>query len=141
MSWNAQAIDGRPCVGVQLADGKLDVVDNFVHLGDFICPGGSCELATIKRCHSTWGKFRELLPLFTCKAISLTTRGQMYNSCVRQTMHYSSECWALRQEDEKRLGHSKRAMLLWLCNIRKECVSTNSLLSRLKLERLDSVLR
>ena len=123
MSWNAQAIDGRPCVGVQLADGKLDVGDNFVRLGDFICPGGSCELATIKRCHSSWGKFRELLPLFTCKAISLTTRGQMYNSCVRQTMHYSSECWTLRQEDEK---------LLWLCNIRKECVSTNSLLSRLK---------
>ena len=29
-----QAIDGRPCVEVQLADGKLDVVDNFVYLGD-----------------------------------------------------------------------------------------------------------
>ena len=27
---NAQAIDGRPCADVQLADGKLDVLDNFV---------------------------------------------------------------------------------------------------------------
>ena len=79
---NTQVIDGRPCVDVQLADGKLDVVDNFVYPGDCICPGGGCELATIKRCCSAWGKFRELLPLLTCKAISLNTRGQMYNSCV-----------------------------------------------------------
>ena len=50
---------------VQPADGKFDVVDNFFYLGDCICPGGRCELATIKRCHSTWGKFRELLPLIT----------------------------------------------------------------------------
>ena len=111
---NVQAIDGRPCVEVQLADGKLDLVDNFVYLGDFICLGGGCELATIKRYHSAWGKFRELLPLLICKAISLNTRGQMYNSCVIE-MLYSSECWALRQEDKKHLERSERAMLLWLC--------------------------
>ena len=92
---NAQAIYGRPCVEVQLSDGKLDVVDNSVYLGDCICPGGDCELATNKRCRSAWGKFRELLPLLTFKAISLNTHGQMYNSCVRWTMLYSSECWAL----------------------------------------------
>ena len=37
---------------VQLGDGKLDVVDNFVYIGDCICLGGGCELATIKRCRS-----------------------------------------------------------------------------------------
>ena len=31
---NAWVIDGRPCVELQLADGKLDVVDSFVYLGD-----------------------------------------------------------------------------------------------------------
>ena len=77
-----------------------------------------------------------------CKAISLNTHGQMYNSCVRGAMLYSSECWDLRKEDKKRLEGSERAMLLWLCNItKKQCVSTNSLLSRLKLKSLDSVLR
>ena len=40
---NAQAIDGRPWVKVQLADGKLNVVDTFVYLGDCICPGGGYE--------------------------------------------------------------------------------------------------
>ena len=67
---NARTTDGRPCVEVQLADGMLDEVDRFVYLGDCICPGGGCELATIKRCCSACGKFRELLPLLTCKSTS-----------------------------------------------------------------------
>ena len=45
---NAQATEGRPCLEVQLADCKLDVVDNFVYFGDCICPGKGCELATVK---------------------------------------------------------------------------------------------
>ena len=40
------------------------------------------------------------------------------------------------------MERSERAMLLWLCKIKKEQrVSTNSLLIRLKLKSLDSVLR
>ena len=68
---NAQEIDGRPCVEIQLGDEKLDPVDNFVYLGNCISPGGYFELATIKRCQPAWGKFRGLLLLLTCKAISL----------------------------------------------------------------------
>ena len=44
----------------------------------------------------------------------------MYKNCARGTMLYSSECWALRLEDKKRLERSERAKLLWLCNIKKE---------------------
>ena len=69
---NARAIDRRLCVKDQFANGKLDLVDNFVHLGDCICPGGGCELATIKRCRSSWGKFREFLPLLTCNFFKYT---------------------------------------------------------------------
>ena len=116
---NAGAIDERPCIEVQLADNKPDEVENFVYLGDCNCPGGGCDLPTIKRCCSELGRFRELLSLLTCKAISLKTCGQMYNSCVRGTILCSSECWALRQEDMKCLEHSERAMLLWMCNIKK----------------------
>ena len=81
-------------------------------------------------------------PCLLVKQFLLNTGSQIYNSCVRGTILYSSECWALRQEDKKRFKRSERAMLLWLCNIKREQrVSTNSLLSRLKLKSLDSVLR
>ena len=46
---NGGAIDGRPCVEVQLADGKLNVVDNFVYLGDRICPGGGYPCLLLKQ--------------------------------------------------------------------------------------------
>ena len=59
---NARPIDGKPCVNDQLADGKLDVVDNFVYLLDRICAGGGCELATIKRYRPALGKFTKLFP-------------------------------------------------------------------------------
>ena len=62
-------------------------------------------------------------------------------AAVRGTMFYSSECWALRQEDKKHFECSERATLLWMCNIKKECVGRNSLLNRLKLKSLNSVLR
>ena len=66
----------------------------------------------------------------------------MYKSCVRETMLYSSQCLALRQEGKKRLEGSERPMWLWLCNIKKEqSVNTNFLLSQLKLKSLDSLLR
>ena len=71
---NARAIDRRPCVEVQLADRKVDVADDFVYLGDCICLGEGCELATNKTCRSAWGTFRELLPLLTFRAIFFNTR-------------------------------------------------------------------
>ena len=80
-----------------------------ISLGDFTCPGGGCELATIKSCCSAWAKSRELLPLLT-----LNTRGHLYNSCVRGMMLYSSECWAARQEDKKSLERGEKAKLLWM---------------------------
>ena len=33
---NAWAIDEKPCAKVQLAEGKIDVVDNFVYLGNYM---------------------------------------------------------------------------------------------------------
>ena len=61
------AIDGKPCVEVQLTDSKLDVVDNFVYLRDCICPGGGCELATIKRCRSARGNLENYYPYLLVK--------------------------------------------------------------------------
>ena len=62
-----QTIDGRPCLEVQLDDGKLDVVDNFVYLGDCICSGVGCELATIKRCRSAWANLENSYPSLLVK--------------------------------------------------------------------------
>ena len=51
---NAHAIDGGPCVEVQLADGELDVVNSFVYLGDCICPGKVVSLPLLKDAALHW---------------------------------------------------------------------------------------
>ena len=45
---NAQAIDGRACVEIQLAVRKLDLVENFVYLGDSTCQMEVVSLQLLK---------------------------------------------------------------------------------------------
>ena len=58
-------IDGRPENYV-----TLEAVESFRYLGDELCPGGGCELATMARSRAARGKFRELLPLLSSSTIS-----------------------------------------------------------------------
>ena len=53
-----RSVDGRPEKHVTLEGIQLHVVESFRYLGDEICPGGDCELATITRTSAAWRKFR-----------------------------------------------------------------------------------
>ena len=135
-------IDGRPENHVTLEGSKLDVVESFRYLGDELCPGGGCELATIARSRAAWGKFRELLPLLSSSTISLARRGMLFNSCVRGALLHANVCWALRREDIQCLLRNERAMLRWMLRVRAEDgVSLHDMYSRLSLQPLESRLR
>ena len=85
-------VDSRPEKHVTLEDIQLDVEESFRYLGDEICLGGGCELATIARTRAAWGRFGELLPLLTSTTISLARLGKLYDSCVRGNLLHASEC-------------------------------------------------
>ena len=102
-------IDGRPENHITLEGSKLDVVESFRCLGDKLCPGGGCELATIERTRAARGKFRELLPLLSSSTISLARREMLFNSCVRAALLHASECWVVRREDIQSLLRNERA--------------------------------
>ena len=51
-------VDGRPMTEVTVVREKLDVVWSFCYLGESLSSGGSCELASIRRCSVAWGKFK-----------------------------------------------------------------------------------
>ena len=128
-------IDGRPENHGTLEGSKLNVVEPFHYLGDELCPGGDCELATIARTRAARGKFRELLPLLSSSTVSLARRGMLFNSCVRGASLQASECWALRREHIQRLLRNEYAMLRWMCKVKPEDdVSLHDLYSRLSLQ-------
>ena len=115
----ARHIAGTPVEHVSLGDEKLEVVEYFLYLGDGISPNiPKCEVRTIARICSTWGKFCELLPLLTNQAIRLKIRGKVYNSCIRSVMMYGSECWALTTADVQRRHGNEHAMICWICKVK-----------------------
>lgn len=60
------------CINV---DGQeIEVVKRFCYLGNMIIPGRSWEAATI----TWWGKFKEILVLFSLEYLSLQTRGKPF---------------------------------------------------------------
>ena len=65
--------------------------------------GGGCEVSSIARICSAWGKFCELLSLLTNQAIPLKSRGKVYNSYIHSVMWYGSEYWTLITADAQRL--------------------------------------
>ena len=135
-------INGRSEKQVTLADKPLEVVELFRYLGDEICPGGGCALATIARTRAAWGKFRELLPHLTSSTISLARRGKSYDIVVRGTLLHASECWPLRREEMQRLLGNERAMLRWMLKVKiEDNVSLSTMCAKLNLAPLQSKLR
>ena len=120
---------------------KLEVVPYFCYLGDCLSSGGSCELATITRCHVAWGKFYELLPILTSHSIPITLRWIAYNSWVRSAMLHASETWTPTLSNLHLLQLNNRVMIRWMCGVAtKNQVSPQDLLQRMQLDDLAKVL-
>ena len=65
---------------------NLELVDKFCYLGDMLSVDGDVDAAVETRIRIGWNKFRQLVPLFTNKDISLIVRGRLHSSCVRSSM-------------------------------------------------------
>ena len=138
---NARPIDGRPQNKVQVGPDKLEVVASFCYLGDMLSAGGGCEITVTTWVKTAWKKFRELLPVLTCRHLSYKTCGHVYSSCVGSAMLHASETWPLTKTN---LQRNDRAMIRQICSINPEDMATvrsSELLAKLELEDLDLILR
>ena len=137
----AKPIDSRTVTEVALNDDLLDVVAKFCYLGDMVSQGGGCLESVTTRICCAWKKFRELLPLLTSHFLSLPSKGKMFAIYIRKALLHACECWGPTASDLSRLQRCDRSMIRWICNISwKDNVSSVTLLERLKIPALDSVL-
>ena len=114
---------------------------SFCYLGDFVGQRGGCFDATIARIRSAWKKFRDLLPILTCRGLSLKSRGYAYNACVRSVLLYATEMRAATQEDVSRLNRNM-IMIRWICSAKlRDKVLLEKLSSRLGLGSTENALR
>ena len=91
----------------------------------------------IARVRSGWSKFRELLPLLASRALPLSTKGRVYQACVRSVMMYGSETWPVRAEDMCCMERNDMRMIRWMCNVSlKNRLRSDELRGRLNLESI-----
>ena len=139
---HARPIDGRPVSQVEVDGSLLDVEASFCYLGDMLCAGGGCRLAIITRCCIAWGKFKKLLPILTSKHVSLTTRGRVFDACVRSAMLHGSESWAPTATDLQRLKRNDRSMIRWILGIKPDHeIATDTLCAKLGIQEVTEALR
>ena len=93
---NASIPDIEPVV---INGQEIKKVTCFCYLGDFVRQRCGYFDATTARIRSSWKKFRDLLPILTCRGLSLKSRGYAYNACLHSVLLYDSETWAATQED------------------------------------------
>ena len=131
--------DSKPVV---INGEEIEKVSLFCYLGDFVEQCGVCFDATTTRIRSAWKKFRDLLPILTCRGLSLKSRGYSYNACVRSVLLCASETWAATQEDVSCLNRNDMMMIRWICSTKlRDKVPSEELRSRLGLGSIENALR
>ena len=78
---------------------------------------GGSSLASTSRVGCGWKKFRELSGILTSKKVALRLKGKVYGACVRSSMIYGSETWAVNAEQE---ANENGGMDVWSGTEREE---------------------
>ena len=91
----------------------LEGVRKFRYLGDKLNGEERSSLATISRIRCDWKKFREL----PSKKVALRLKGKVYRACVRSSMIYGSETWAVNAEQEAKLERAEMRVVRWMCGV------------------------
>jgi hypothetical protein len=120
----------------------LEMVTKFCYLGDVIEAGGGVESAVRARIQKAWGKFRELGSIITRKGMSIKVKGRVYDACVRSTLLYGSETWAVKVEQVQRMERTEMQMVRWMCGTKlADRIANDELRQRLGIESVKTEMK
>jgi hypothetical protein len=121
---------------------KVEKVQSYCYLGDKLEVDGGVNLTITNRIQSAWGKFRELSPIVAVKGVPLSLKGKIYVSCIRPSLIYASETWAMKEMEVARLVRVERQMVRRMCGFSLwNKKKSEELLGMLGLESVGNILR
>ena len=121
---------------------KFEKVHNFTYLGDVVQSEGGIEASVRSRIRATWCKWKDIASILMQKNIALSSRSQLFKSCVRPVLLYASETWPVTQTIENLIRRTEMKMLRWMLHLRlTDRVSNDEILRRLNLEDISEALR
>jgi len=76
---------------------------------------GDADADVEARVRKGWNKFKQLVPVFTIKDVSVLMRGKLYRSSF---MLHGSEMWPMKKENSLTLQRAEMRMICWMCDIK-----------------------
>ena len=102
---------------------------------------GGSRLASISRVRCDWKKFRELSGILTSKKMALRLKGKVYGACVRSSMIYENETWAMNAEQEAKVERAEMRMVKWMCGVSLREKTNAELRESMGIEKISDVMR
>ena len=129
--------------GITVDGETYEPVKTFCYLGDTLDAKGGADSAIKARIRSGWRKFRELSPFLTSKAPSHKLKGMVYTACVRTTMIYGCETWAMRSDHEQQLERAEMRMVRWMMRVslRDYKIPSEELRRKLGIVKITDIVR
>ena len=120
----------------------ISEVEQFCYLGDVVDGEGGSERAVRSRVSTAWMRWRELASLLCNRSIPICHRARVYEACIRSTMLYGSETWAVTRREEDVVVKCDRRMLRRMCGVQlSDRVATVELLQRCGVTDIERVMR
>ena len=80
--------------------------------------------------------------MLTSRALSLRTKGRVFDACVRSIVLYGGETWAVKANDLNRLERNDMMMVRWVCKVSlKDKKTSRELRERCGLESIGDSLQ
>ena len=94
---------------------QVPLTSRFKYLGSTIDSNGDIAANVTHRIKVGQIKWRTATRVFCNKSVPLKLKDKFYRVAVRPALLYGSECWSLRNAQERRLDTAKMCMLRWMC--------------------------
>ncbi|EYB83168.1 hypothetical protein Y032_0341g3004 [Ancylostoma ceylanicum] len=94
---------------IMLESDKIEIVDNYIYLGQQITNDHTIEKEIRRRRCAAWSKFKNMEEILR-KTKDVNTRAHLFNTNVLPALLYGCETWTIRETDKMKLLTTQRAM-------------------------------
>jgi len=100
-------------------------------LGSIIQKDGEILEDVNHRIQAGWFKWRKATGVICDRKVPDKVKGKFYRTAIRPAMLYGSECWALKGQQEHKIGVAEMRMLRWMCgHTRKDKIRNEQIRGR-----------
>ena len=99
---------------VKIGEHIIPKVSSFRYLGSIIQSNGEIDGDVTHRIQAGWMKWRNASGVICDRKIPNKLKGKFYRTAIRPALLYGSECWALKGQQEQKMGVTEMRMLRWM---------------------------